>query len=96
MPKDELREIVQAPNVDLIAHIENLLERAKSGEIQAVFEVVVFENGNTANGCSFKSWHENRMSIIIAEIHLMLIRLVNHSTGIYKDIDLLKEITNAP
>lgn len=47
---DKVREIrIHAPNQDLVEYAELLLKDAKSGTLQAIAGVVVFDNGNTGD-----------------------------------------------
>ena len=47
---DKVREIrIHEPNQDLVDYAELLLKDAKSGKLQAIAGVVVFDNGNTAD-----------------------------------------------
>lgn len=43
-------EITQKPNKDVIGHIEELLEGAKSGELQGILDVGIYKNGMASNG----------------------------------------------
>ena len=47
MSVEELR--IHEPNKDLVEYAELLLKDAKTGKLQAIAGVVVFDNGNTAD-----------------------------------------------
>lgn len=66
-------EILQKPNPDVIAELENLLEQAKSGELRSIVYVV-----STNDLCTGNGWAniENIMRII-GELRVLEAELIN-------------------
>lgn len=45
-----LVELKRKPNQETIAHIEGLLEKAKTGELQGIINAVVWNDGESSRG----------------------------------------------
>jgi hypothetical protein len=51
MKKDNpLIELKRKPNQEAIAHIEGLLEKAKTGELQGIIAAVIWNDGQSSRG----------------------------------------------
>ena len=90
MPKDDLKEVRCKPNQELIKHVETLLKWAKSGEMQGMAEVVIWEDGTTGKGWRISQSYWYRASTIIGELFFLITKLSNIDEGIVQDIKYLK------
>ena len=67
--------IVEAkPDPDLVAHIEQLLERAKDGRIVGMAEVALYPNGMASNGWCIGQWRYK--DIAVAELQRLNFELM--------------------
>lgn len=62
--KATLQLVVHKPNRSLIEALEILLEEAKKAEVQSVFYVVEYEDGDTGSGWSFRDLDSSFVRII--------------------------------
>ena len=70
---DNLHEIKPEPNQDAIEYLEDLLERAKTGEIQGFAIAIAKSKGTTANGWS---GIQNQCMSIIGELESLKVDLI--------------------
>jgi len=86
-----LTEIKTKPDQDLIAHLEKTLEYAKSGQLQGMIEVYIWDDGSTASGWALSSKFVYKLSAMFGEMFLLFNKLGNRDTGVLGDIDEIKD-----
>ena len=81
----ELIQIVEAKaDPDLVAHIEQLLERAKDGRIVGMAEIAIYPNGLASNGWCIGNWRYK--DIAVAEIQRLNFQLLLADKGFRREI----------
>ena len=87
----ELKVIKVKPDAALVAHLERLVARAKTGEIQGMVGLVIFEDATTSNHWRITDKiYQNKLPTIIGEVQIMLTKLCNYSEGIPQAIEGLQ------
>ena len=89
-----LTEIKTQPNAGLVAHIEQLLEMAKSGRMQGIAEVVLLDDDSA--GCGWNLEHDWKSAKVIGELFTLMTTLANAAEGILGDVKSIKEILGVP
>lgn len=88
--KDQLKEIRQTPNQEVIKALETALELAKSGEVQGIAVVQIWDDGGTTHWWRLEKIWMSKASHVIGEAHCLMTGLSNSKDGIYADINRLK------
>ncbi len=81
MSKPQVVEInIHQPREKLIAHIESLLECAKSGELTSIIAVSLWQGGNVDHGYSLNNC--DNLRTMIGEMEVLKHTLIDHDNGV--------------